>query len=219
MQIADIPAIYINLDRDVDRRHSTEAALKNLGFEKIIRSPGILREPYWVGCAAAHYVALGIIDPPFIIFEDDVQTLNKYDAISVPEKADAIYLGVSKWARIDGYDSFLLRYKKETENLYRIYNMLSAHAILYLSQTYVAACRAIAEQSAHEYGIHWDRGLAEVQRFFKVYALDRPMVFQKSNEADTILNLTAYERYKDFENINALHHHPTIFPDEAQPEH
>jgi hypothetical protein len=46
MQIPDIQAIYINnLDRDVGRRHLVEAALKNLGFQKIIRSPGIFGEP------------------------------------------------------------------------------------------------------------------------------------------------------------------------------
>jgi hypothetical protein len=220
MRITDLPAIYINLDRDHERRDSAELALKDLGFKNVIRSAGILADPYWVGCAAAHHAALCITEPPFIIFEDDIAVSKIYETITLPRDTDAVYLGVSKWARIDGFDSFLLRYRKETDQLYRIYNMLSTHAIMYVSQNYVDACKSIAKKCSDEYKTHWDQGLAEVQRFFQVYALEKPMVYQTSNELDTNAPLTTYFRYKnvsDIQNPTAFYH-GTKFPSEAEPE-
>ena len=55
-------------------------------------------------------------------------------------------------------------------NLLRVYNMLSTHAILYYSNEYVNLCKKIAYHQ-HELNEHVDIGFAEVQKYFNVIPL------------------------------------------------
>ena len=73
-----------------------------------------------------------------------------------------------------------VQYEALTGNLFRIYNMLSAHAILYLNKEYISLCSKI---SKHAYNIadHQDIGFAEIQRYFNVYAFDDPFFYQTSS--------------------------------------
>ena len=42
LDLREIPIIYINLDKDVDKKEKIEKSLGELGFKNIIRSPGFL---------------------------------------------------------------------------------------------------------------------------------------------------------------------------------
>jgi len=41
LDLRDIPAIYINLDKDVERNDSIQSVLKDCGFKNIIRVPWV----------------------------------------------------------------------------------------------------------------------------------------------------------------------------------
>ena len=73
-----------------------------------------------------------------------------------------------------------VQYEEVEDGLLRIYNMLSAHAILYLNSDYISLCSKISEQAFHT-ADHQDIGFAEIQKYFNVYAFDDPMFYQTSS--------------------------------------
>lgn len=190
-KLTELPVLYINLDRDIERRLRLEHFLKALHFENVIRVPGKQTEIGKAGCAFSHAEALGMIEPPFILLEDDCVPLFFRDEIEIPDDADALYLGVSSWGRMNSHSGPFNQYDRIDRNLLRIYNMVGAHAILYLSKEYTSLCKRIAE---HGYKIedHHDIGFAEVQKYFNVYSVDDPMFFQTSSLEATNQKLTSY---------------------------
>ena len=76
----------------------------------------------------------------------------------------------------------------------RIYNMLSAHAILYIDREFISMCSRVAYQS-YETAEHQDIGFAEMQRYFNVYAFNEPMFYQTSSNG-TDEPLTSYPSFE-----------------------
>ena len=96
LDLREIPVVYINLDRDTEKRERIEKVLSDLKFKTTIRCPGVVHEEGpKAGCALAQYNALKKIDPPFIILEDDATPLNFNPEIELPDDSDAFYLGIS----------------------------------------------------------------------------------------------------------------------------
>jgi len=116
---------------------------------------------------------------PFILVEDDIELTHFDHIIEVPDDADAIYLGVSKMGNVDGKDKELLLVDRVDgyDNVYRIYNMLATHAIVYLNMDY-ARSASDAAQKYLDNGLPHDLGIAENMKDWKVYALDKPMFIQ-----------------------------------------
>lgn len=83
-----------------------------------------------------------------------------------------------------------VKYEEVDINLLKLYNMLSAHAILFMSERYVDICKNICLHFCKTQE-HHDIGYAEVQRYFNVYALDNPMFYQTSSNG-TNNNLSSY---------------------------
>ena len=73
-----------------------------------------------------------------------------------------------------------VQYTPVVDNLLRVYNMLGAHAILYLSDEYVSLCSKIAKHG-YDTADHQDIGFADVQKYYNVYAFDDPMFYQTSS--------------------------------------
>ena len=128
--------------------------------------------------------------PPFIVFEDDCVIKNFQPEIEIPDDADAVYLGVSSWGRMNSHSGPFVQYQEVEDGLLRVYNMLGAHAILYLNSDYISLCSKISEQAFH-IADHQDIGFAEIQRYFNVYAFDDPMFYQTSSNG-TNQPLTSY---------------------------
>lgn len=191
LDLRKIPAIYINLQRDIEKNEYMRNMLSDLGFENIIRvEASEFPERHLAGCSLSHFNSLNEVDVPFIIFEDDCRVKNFNPIIEVPNNADAVYLGVSSWGRMNSHSGPFVQYEKVDDNLLRVYNMLGAHSILYLSKEYASVCSKI---SIHYSNIadHQDIGFAEVQRYFNVYAFDDPMFYQTSSNG-TDQKLTTY---------------------------
>lgn len=143
------------------------------------------------------------LDVPFIIFEDDCRVKNFDPIISFPDDADAVYLGISSWGRMNSHSGPCVQYEKVDDNLVRVYNMLGAHAILYLSVEYASLCSKI---SIHASNIadHQDIGFAEVQRYYNVYAFDDPIFYQTSSNGTD-------EKLSSYPSIEILQPHRALW--------
>ena len=195
LDLRDIPVVYINMDKDVDKRERIENHIDRLGFKTKIRVPGVVHEDgARAGCALAQYNALHEIDPPFIILEDDATPFDYNPIISIPDDTDALYLGISSWGRMNSHSGPFVQweyYFKEVDiNLLRVYNMLGTHAILYLNSEYISVCEKIAYHQ-HNIDEHVDIGFTDVQKYYNVYAFNQPLFYQTSSNG-TDQKLSSY---------------------------
>ena len=198
LELNDIPAIYINLEKDVDKNESMKSMLNDCGFKNIIRVDAeYTPDNPLAGCSLSHYNALHEIDPPFIVFEDDCKVKNFSSSINIPDDADAVYLGISSWGRMNSHSGPFVQYENLRSGLLRIYNMLSAHCVLYLDEEYTSLCRRISYNS-YETAQHQDIGFAEIQRYYNVYAFDQPFFYQTSSNGTDQL-LTSYPSCEVFQ--------------------
>ena len=195
LDLREIPVVYINMDKDVDKRERIENHIDRLGFKTKIRVPGVVHEDgARAGCALAQYNALHEIDPPFIILEDDATPFDYNPIISIPDDTDALYLGISSWGRMNSHSGPFVQwdyYFKEVDiNLLRVYNMLGTHAILYLNSEYISVCEKIAYHQ-HNINEHVDIGFTDVQKYYNVYAFNQPLFYQTSSNG-TDQKLSSY---------------------------
>lgn len=134
---------------------------------------------------------------PFIILEDDVSWYSSDPnfTIEIPEDTDAVHIGIS--------NAFCLPHIREClghplkkrhpkfNHLFRIYNMLSLHGIVILTEKYAKAFQAKMFEAAVA-GYCWDTYSVTLQVPFNIYALEKPLVFQDSTyngqEKDTKIN-------------------------------
>jgi len=180
INILDIPLFYINLDKDQDQRKEIEETLSSLGFSDVCRVAGVLHGSRKVGVALAHKKALieaSKTGTPFIVLEGDVVVKNFKEKISVPLDADAYYLGISKWGLYGGRGVQKISAERYDQDTFRLFNMLSAHAILYLNKDYVNFILKSIEFYIH-IKTNQDKGRAETMKFWNVYASKDPLFAQ-----------------------------------------
>ena len=173
------------MDKDIDKRKHIEQQLNNLGFKNINRIDAVEDKTNGrVGLSKSQLKALSQVSAPFIVLEDDADPKDFRASIEVPEGADAIYLGNSQWGLQSSHAGFYLKYSKVKgmPEIVRIYNMLSSHAILYLTNDYVEMCKRTTKYCAETYPMPMDVPFAMLQRFFNVYAFNNPMFIQKDYE-------------------------------------
>lgn len=180
ISLIDTPVYYINLSEHTHHKTAIQAELKELGFSSITRIEGVLDENGKSGCTKAHKKALEHLsetEDPFIILEDDARIANFVSSIEVPDDADAVYLGNSRYGLYGGRGTFRISAEKVSEDLYRVYNMLGAHAILYINKDYA---RFIKEKVNFfiETGDDHDKLRAETMKYFNIYALNHPLFYQ-----------------------------------------
>lgn len=205
INILDIPVFYINMAKDTHKKQHIEARLKEKGFKKVHRIDAIEdKDNGKVGLSKSQLKALSQVQAPFIILEDDADPKHFEPVVEVPDDAHALYLGTSQWGYMQSHSGYYLKYKpvKKMKHLYRIYNMLSSHAILYLDQEYVEICKRTTRYCAEEYPMPMDVPFAMIQRFYNIYCLDKPMFIQKNYQEKmssapdyTDKRLTDYKRY------------------------
>lgn len=196
LKLTDVPVVYINLDEQTERRESIEKSLNELGFKTIIRVSAFKDFIGKRGCAYSHAIALEEIDPPFILLEDDCVPLDFVDEVDIPDDSDAVYLGISSWGRMNSHSGPCVQCDdvEGYSDILKIYNMLGAHAILYINPDYIDLCKRIAY---HGYLIsdHHDIGFADVQKYYDVYAFNSPMFYQTSSNGtnDKLANYQSVE--------------------------
>jgi uncharacterized protein YfaT (DUF1175 family) len=213
IDLKDITTYYINLKEHTTKNHKVKSLLRELNFKNVIRLEGYHYPSNPIaGCSRAHFHSLDKTNPPFILLEDDVFIFKERwnnGIIEVPDDADAVYLGTSTWGRMNGHNGEFIQYDviDEFPGILRIYNMLATHAILYFSEEYVSMIKRVAYHTGYIIEDYNDVGFAEVQRYFKVYALNEPMFAQSSNIIGTNKPITSLDHKECMCFV-----HPQFFP-------
>jgi len=192
IDIKSLPVFYINMDRHVDKNTDMIQLGKKLKLQDYKRTTGVDMPGHpMAGCATSHYNILESLTKPSIILEDDCVVVNKNTLIEVPDDADAVYLGLSRWGYLDSVsktNNFLYKEHRDYRGIYKVDGMLATHAILYISQEYIDISTRVAKWHS-ENDKHIDQGLALIQKYFNVYALENPIFYQNSNKAATNIRL------------------------------
>ncbi len=191
--LREIPFFYINLD---DAKERNEKMIKILGDLEIKNFKRINATKHRVGQAGtarsmleALEIAINpIVSPlgtPFVILEDDVEVKRWDPIIEVPENADALYLGISGWGRMNGHSGPFVQYDKYVyPGIHQVYNMLGGHAIMYFRDRYIDLVRRVCLHAGYDIEDHPDIGFAEIQRWHNVYAVDDPYFYQTSSDGN-----------------------------------
>jgi len=181
INLTNLPVYYINLKEDVEKSKNFETTMKDLGFKNVNRFDAIKDEFKKVGVAKSHNKLLKELssqDEPFIVFEDDVDVFNFKPTISVPDNSDAFYLGNSIFGLYSGKGIRKVSAEKYKDEVYRIYNMLAAHAIVYLNKDYVKFL-AMATEFNIAIETNQDKARAETMKYWNIYCNNEPMFYQK----------------------------------------
>jgi hypothetical protein len=192
--------------KDTHKKEHIEKQLSDLGFKNINRIEAIEdKKNGRVGLSKSQLKALKQAPAPFIVLEDDADPKYFKQQIQVPDDADAVYLGNSQWGLMQGQTGFYVKYTPVDgmQGVYKIYNMLSSHAILYLTQEYVNVCQRTTRYCAETYPMPMDVPFAMIQRFYNIYTIDKPLFIQKDYDEKmsaapkfTGKKLTEYKNYK-----------------------
>jgi GR25 family glycosyltransferase involved in LPS biosynthesis len=185
IDITNIPVYYINLDSSTARRKSMEVTLSSNGFTNVTRISASTGHNSVNGCARSHHALLNSITytGPFLVLEDDVEVTKDFiRSLQVPDNADAVYLGTGIAGRQRDVSTRRPIVRKENDDYYQLYNMLSAHAILYTNADYVKFLSK-ALNLAIEHNTHQDIVRAVSMKFFSVYAHNKPLFYQNDVES------------------------------------
>ena len=130
---------------------------------------------------------------PFVCLEDDVslnRSLEELEQVDIPDDADLLYLGLSSFGltKVTIDNGKGIKYKAKSgkvcfshinNDVVRIYNMLSLHAILVCSFYGALTLQKCLMEDFYKRR-HYDWGIAQQQPYFKVYALRNPLFYQDS---------------------------------------
>jgi hypothetical protein len=196
LDLRNVPHYYLNTAARTDRRAHMENRLTGFIHERIegpaptgagqsslvLGAVGHARVlEYAVRCMAGRF-------EPFVLLEDDVEWRQPPAGpvlLEVPDHADAVHLGISECGCRHDENDFgapVLRWRSLGHpHLHRVYNMLSTHAILFLSyrfcQAYSRAMMEASVLSQHTPTV-WDTVANRLSAGYEVYALAEPLLHQ-----------------------------------------
>jgi hypothetical protein len=163
-------------------------------MEKMLKEAGLQGECHMGYCdKGKHSGVLGLIElfkkrlegefRPFICLEDDCNVTPWFrHVINVPEDADGVYLGISKWSMHPHYDKAIMEYQggplDQHPEVVRLVNMLSNHAVLFLTRRWAEACLAAYQKTATWESPDYDIIQSRIMASFNVYALKSPVFYQ-----------------------------------------
>ena len=141
---------------------------------------------------------------PFVLMEDDVAVKRFDPIIEIPDDADAFYLGISGWGRMNSHSGPFVQWERVSDDILRTYNMLSGHAIMYITDHYIDLAKKICYHAGYNIEDHVDIGFAEVQRWHNVYALDDPYFYQTSSDGNQIVTYSPLSQQQSLECITHM---------------
>ena len=153
---------------------------------------------------------------PFVLLEDDVslsRSLEELEQVDIPDDADLLYLGLSSFGltKVTIDNGKGIKYKAKSgkvcfshvnNDVVRIYNMLSLHAILVCSFYGALTFQKCLIEDFYKRR-HYDWGIAQQQPYFKVYALRNP-IFYQDKKVGGQEDATKIKFEKTEENMNKL---------------
>lgn len=147
--------------------------------------------PYAAGLAQSHIEALVKSGKePCLILEDDAlftKAASNYDIASyrLPDYADALYLGTSVFGRIKGVTVYRgLLASNYSDSLMRVYNKLSMHAVLHISNEYKASCIEEFKKYIENPVGGCDDPIADKMKMFNVFSVKHALFVQSDGHND-----------------------------------
>jgi GR25 family glycosyltransferase involved in LPS biosynthesis len=173
----------INLPSRPEKWQQAKAECERIGLHAL-RVNAIAMSPGFDGCRKSHLKVLQQAKPPFMLLEDDVLFTGDLKQLEqcmsdLPPDWDMLYLGANLQAPIEKY----------SDNLYRLKDAYTTHAIIYNSQRVI------------DYIIEHDAGgrkidvfyANDVQHKFNVYATRPMLATQRAGFSDIMGCYTEYE--------------------------
>jgi len=186
---------YMTSSKFPERDSRTHDMLSNAKLQ-FSRYDGGVTTPYTIGVAKGHLAALKDQYLPCLLLEDDVRVvpdshglprdLDPEFPFHVPEGADAIYLGTSLYGRLHSRSVYqgVIATETNTNDLLSVYNMLSMHAIVYLTQRYKDHTIELLKSHIASPSGGVDDPIADAMGKFNVYALRTPYLYQHDGHSD-----------------------------------
>lgn len=165
---------YINLDSFPNRNETMIRQLQGFDY---VRVDGIKADSF-DGVGEAHVNALAT--GASIILEDDCLPYDYREIINVPGDADVVFLGISTGTT----HTHVPKYVKASDDIYRLYDMTTTHAILYLTEAGKQWLRN-AHELAKKDNIGFDIATARLMPTIKAYGLNSPIWYQKDLVSQT----------------------------------
>ena len=178
IRLQDLKIAYINIDRYPNRNKTMINMLNNYGL-KYQRIQGITKANF-DPIAQSHMLAL--YTEADIILEDDCLPFDYREEIDVPDDADVVFLGVSTGTT----HTHKPKYKKLSNDIYRLYDMTSLHAILYVTKAGRQWLRNAYVLTVKD-GIGFDIATAKLMPTIKAYGLNSPIWYQRDVPTQTKL--------------------------------
>jgi len=180
---------YINLSSYPNRNQSMINMLNYYGL-RFSRIEGV-SENGGYGVPQAHLKALN--SKANLILEDDCVPYEYREEFVVPDNADVVFLGISSGTT----KSFFPKYKRISEEIYRLYDMTGLHAVLYLTEDGKQWLRDAHDRSVRE-GIAMDICTAQSLVNISAYGLNRPIWYQKDIKDITGITLKEGLGFDDY---------------------
>lgn len=187
IDLKQIPILWINLEEHETNRQDIVQMLNSHGLVNNHRTPGIRvtgynREAYHQ--RVDHYMGVGLAQMnamrtakqnlPCLVLEDDVKISDSFQSIlNVPDDTDAVYLGVSHAGNPYGI--------KINDNYARVFNVLAAHAIVYVSPRFADAAFNAAKNCLIDHMAPFDLGMAQLLANYNVIAPVTPYFYQSND--------------------------------------
>jgi len=190
VDIRNVPIMWMTCDKSIgSRQDGFLDMMSKLGLQAE-KMNGDITSNYNIGVASEYIKALCKYDPPFLILEDDarinpnIKFEYEYD---LTEGMDALYLGTSIVGRINK-ETKIGVIAADAGKYNRIFNMLSFHAVLYLSKKYVNKTISLLQYYLDNPIGACDDILAENMWKSNVFSLKEPVFYQNDgrNEAMTL---------------------------------
>jgi hypothetical protein len=182
--LADIPCAYISpgVGKYANRTVHMKELTERVGFKSVEwRKSGTEQYPKCLVRAVIELLQDRLDKLPFLLLEDDVEW-NGVKEITIPEGVDAIWLGASQFA---GHPSKNKRQGKSVvvpfnNDWKRVLNMLSGHAILFVSRSYAEHTISVLEPLLDLPPMHKDVVMSRTQGGFLCLTPARAPIFFQS---------------------------------------
>ena len=184
LRLCSINTVYINLSKDNEKNSFMKGLLKD--FESVTRVEGVTEPNKITGVSQAHLNALTATDTPgpLLVLEDDCKMNSFEEELEIPDNTDILFLGLWDMEQLSPPHSeggvMFPKYKLVSDKLSRVYTMMGAHAIVFVSDfAKVLAKKVYAYSVKREY---WqDEALNQTLVYLNAYALNTPVFVQSSN--------------------------------------
>jgi hypothetical protein len=209
IDITQVPVIIstCNKSENIRRTNFLKPHLGRHGFSNVSTITGVEEKPYQIGALENVRRILSWNSTPFILMEDDAYLIqdNFYPVLEIPEDTDILYLGGALHAhkkfpiegegiilnKAYGFNLSLLAYSIVNPDYVRIYNMYSAHAILFLTDK---GRDAYYQQITSNRAIPFDVAFSYIMKDYNVLMVRKPFFFQNDEHNDIFTYRVIYDQ-------------------------